>query len=82
MVFLRHPRTDGWKEFNDVLDDSGFPEAWEDADPDRELCSATAGAGRAPLDSFQSGKEKCRPPVGGVFSKFGRVLSVAWPCQA
>ncbi len=31
--------------------------------------SATAGAGRAPLDGFQSAKEKCRPPGGRRFFK-------------
>ena len=43
--------------------------AWEDADLDKELGSATAGACRASFDSFQSGKEKCRPFAGGILSK-------------
>ncbi len=44
--------------------------------------SATAGAGRAPLDGFQSAKEKMSPPGwAAFFQNVGGVLSVAWPCQ-
>jgi hypothetical protein len=35
--------------------------------------SATAGACRASFDSFQSGKEKCRPLGGRHFSKLKMV---------
>ena len=48
---------------------SGFGLAWEDTDRIGLAGSATAGACRAFFESFQAGKEKCCPFVGGIFFK-------------
>jgi len=64
------------KKFDDVLDDFEVLGGVEDADlGSGHLGSATAEHAVRPLIVSSQGDKKCRPFVGGIFSKL-RLLSV------
>ena len=82
MVFLRHPRTDGWKEVDDVLDDF-------DVLGGVGRCRSGSGAEvvrlreqvARPWMVSSQGKKNVAPRWAAFFQNVGGVLSVAWPCQ-